>query len=266
MTAPTPAEISALAAFADQLADAARAAIMPYFRVGAAVENKAAGGFDPVTAADRAAERAIRDLIATAYPDHGVIGEEFPAHPAQGPYTWVIDPIDGTRAFIAGLPLWGTLIGLLHEGRPLLGVMDQGHIRERFAGSRLGATLTSAWGVEPLTTRAARSLSESVLATTDPGLFSAAERPRFEAVRARCRIVRYGCDCYAYAMLAAGHINLVIEAGLKPHDVVALIPLIEGAGGVMTNWTGGPAWEGGQILAASDPALHAEAMALLAAA
>jgi histidinol phosphatase-like enzyme (inositol monophosphatase family) len=259
-------EITSLLAFADTLADAAGAAILPHFRTGIAVANKAASGFDPVTLADQAAERAIRALITARYPDHGVLGEEFGETAGASGYRWVIDPIDGTRAFIAGLPLWGTLIALTHEGVPVLGVMDQPYLGERFVGAGGQAWGQTALGRADLRTRAMGRLEGALLSTTDPDLFAPQERVAFDAVRARCQLTRLGCDCYAYAMVAAGHIDLVIESGLKPYDILALIPIIEGAGGVVTDWRGAPAFAGGQVVAAGSAAVHAEALALLAGA
>jgi myo-inositol-1(or 4)-monophosphatase len=254
-----------LAAFAETLADAARAAILPHFRTDPGVENKAHRGFDPVTEADRGAERAMRALIEAAFPDHGIEGEEYGLKPGTSGYAWVLDPVDGTRAFIAGLPLWGTLIGLTFEGRPILGVLDQAYLGERFIGYHGGpATLTDRTGqTRPLRVRPLERLTDAVLATTDPAIFTPAEAGGFEHIRATARLTRYGCDCYAYGMLALGAIDMVIEAGLKPHDIVALIAIIEAAGGVVTDWRGGPAWQGGQVIAAGDPRPHAEALVSL---
>lgn len=254
-----------LVAFANALADAARTAILPHFRSSPEVDNKASRGFDPVTEADRGAERAIRGLIEAEFPDHAIEGEEYGIKPGTSGYAWVLDPVDGTRAFIAGLPLWGTLIGLTFEGRPILGVLDQAYLGERFLGWQGGpATLTDRTGTSrPLRVRPLDRLTDAVLATTDPGIFSPSEAGGFEHIRATARLTRYGCDCYAYGMLAHGTIDLVVEAGLKPHDIVALIPIIEAAGGLVTDWRGGPAWAGGQVIAAGDPRPHAEALVSL---
>jgi histidinol phosphatase-like enzyme (inositol monophosphatase family) len=250
--------------FLDALADAARAAILPHFRIGAPAETKRNDQFDPVTEADRGAERAIRALIAQHRPEAGVEGEEYGISPSRNGWTYVVDPVDGTRAFISGLPLWGTLIGLCHEDRPVLGVLDQGYLEERYIGFPGGALLRDRSGERPLKVRAAQGLARATLATTDPDLFAGAEAAAYRSVRDQVRLARLGCDCYAYGMVALGAIDLVIESGLKRHDIAALIPIVEGAGGRFTNWRGGPAWAGGQVIAAGDAAVHAAALALLA--
>jgi histidinol-phosphatase len=252
--------------FAHDLADLSAAAILPYFRRSLRVTNKHAGsGFDPVTAADRAAERAIRAAIAKRFPDHGILGEEFAAVAGAGRYQWVVDPIDGTRAFIMGSPLWGTLIGLVADGRPLLGIMDQPFTRERFWGDGVAAHMRGPDGKSRrLRTRGCAGLGDAVLTSTAPELFaSREERASFARARERARMTRYGGDCYGYCLLAAGLVDVVIEAGLKPHDIVALIPIIEGAGGRITTWDGKPALAGGRIVASGDPSVHAETLALL---
>jgi myo-inositol-1(or 4)-monophosphatase len=256
--------IEGFIAFANRLADGARAEILPHFRTPMNVENKAAGAvFDPVTLADRGAEIAMRALIEAAYPDHGIEGEELGVKAARGPFSWTLDPIDGTRAFIAGLPTWGTLIALTFEGRPLIGVIDQAYLDERYIGAP-GAAFAVTRGVRtPLHVRDCAHLREATAATTDPYLFDGAEAGGFEMVRRTAKLTRYGYDCYAYAMLAAGRIDLVIETGLKTYDVHALIPVIEGAGGMITNWRGGPAWRGGQVIAAGDSRPHEQALVAL---
>jgi len=238
-----------LRAFADELADAARAAILPHFRAGPAIEDKGAKtgrGYDPVTEADKAAEAAIRALIAKHYPTHGVLGEEFDAVDSRDGYTWALDPIDGTRAFISGLPLWGVLIALMKDGAPVLGVIDQPYIGERFRGwlgdRERGADLVTRDGVRPLRVNACTALREAKLATTDAQLFQGAEVNAFATVRDRARLTRYGCDCYAYAMVALGTLDCVIESGLAPWDVAALAPVLEGAGGGLSDWSGAPIW------------------------
>ena len=243
-----------LLAFADRLADAARDAILPHFRRAAlAVDDKRpAGQFDPVTEADRAAERAMRALIEETYPDHGIEGEEYGVKSSGSGWSWVLDPVDGTRAFIAGLPLWGTLIGLTFEERPVIGIIDQAYLGERFRGWPGGADVIDRHGQRPLRVRDCADLRDAVAATTDVHLFNPSEAGAFEMVRRTAKLTRYGCDCYAYAMLASGHIDLVVESGLKPHDVAGLIPVIEGAGGIVANWRGEPAWRGGQVIAGGD--------------
>lgn len=274
-------DIAELRAFADTLADAARGVILPFFRADHVIESKAQRAndpdkFDPVTEADKAAEAAMRALIEARYPTHGILGEEFAHKPAQSPFTWILDPIDGTRAFISGLPLWGVLIALAHEGRPVLGVIDQPYIGERFSGWTLGtpgAQLVTRDSVRPLKTRACASLNEAKLATTDQRLFRGAEDNAFAAVRDAAKLTRYGCDCYAYAMVALGTLDIVIESGLAPWDVAALQPVLEGAGGALTDWAGKPLHESANLLdkatrvralATGDGRVRAEAAALLA--
>jgi histidinol phosphatase-like enzyme (inositol monophosphatase family) len=255
-------------AFAHELADLAGATVLPYFRRSLAVGNKhTGGGFDPVTVADRAAERSIRAAIAKRFPDHGVVGEEFATVEGAGRHQWIIDPIDGTRAFIMGSPMWGTLIALVDGGKPLLGIMDQPFTRERFWGSRGTSRLRDPDGkVRRLKTRRCGGLADAVLTSTHPDLFgSPGELAAFDRIKTRVRMTRYGCDCYGYCLIAAGFVDIVVEAGLKPHDVAALIPIIEGAGGRITTWDNGPAIEGGCILATGDPRVHKEALALLRA-
>jgi histidinol phosphatase-like enzyme (inositol monophosphatase family) len=258
-----------LLAFSHQLADRAGEAILPYFRASIAVEDKAAGGaFDPVTAADRAAEQVISAALQDRYPDHGLIGEEYGRRDGSSRYRWVVDPIDGTKAFILGLPIWGTLIGLLDGAQPVLGMMDQPYTRERF-WSDGSASFLSVGGSAPrlIRTRPCKDIGQAMLSTTHPDLFAAgAEAEAFARIKQVSRMTRYGGDCYAYCLLAAGFIDLVVEAGLKPHDIVALIPIIERAGGVITTWDGKSATSGGRILASGDPVLHEKAMKVLAGA
>jgi histidinol-phosphatase len=261
-------EIATLVAFAHELADAAGAVILPHFRAPLAVDNKAGGSaFDPVTAADRGAEAAMRALIRSRYPSHGILGEEYGRQEGDAA-TWVLDPVDGTRGFITGLPTWGTLIGLQLDDRALIGVMDQPFVRDRFVGSPLGAELRTT-GPDghtrhvPLAVRSCASLAEAVLSTTSPDLFAPGEREAFAALRSEVRLTRYGGDCYAYCMVALGLVDLVVESGLQPYDIVALIPIIERAGGVVTSWDGGAAVAGGRIVAAGDRRIHEAALARL---
>jgi len=249
--------------FFDRLAEVAKAETLPRFRSGLDVVNKDAGGYDPVTEGDRAAETAIRTLIEAEFPDHGILGEEHDSIGLGRDCVWVIDPIDGTRAFISGLPTWGTLIGFQQSGRAVMGMMDQ-----PFTGERYFADGEKAWyqgpdGARQIKARACTGLGDAVLYTTSPDIFLDDERQRFDAVRAKVRLTRYGVDCYAYALLAAGFVDLVIETGLKPYDVGALIPIIEQAGGVVTTWDGGRPEAGGKIIAASSRAVYDEARALL---
>lgn len=241
--------------FAETLADAAAAAIMPYFRAPLPVQHKGGKLYDPVTEADQAAERAMRELIMATYPDHGIIGEEHGNVEGRSGLTWVLDPIDGTRAFITGMPLWGTLIALNNGVRPILGVMNQPYTGERFVGTPQGAWCNG----KPLSTRACDSIGSARLMCTSPQIFdNESQLATFNAIAEDVQLLRYGGDCYAYCMLASGHVDAVIEAGLQTYDVQALIPIIEGAGGVMTAWDGGDAQQGGAVVAAGDPVLHAQ--------
>jgi myo-inositol-1(or 4)-monophosphatase len=251
--------------FANRLADASGSIIAPYFRAPLVVDNKGgAADYDPVTAADTAAEDALRKLIHRTYPDQGIFGEERGYEAGESGLTWVIDPIDGTKAFITGLPVWGTLIALYDGEKPVLGVMDQPFTGERFLGSPWGAELNTETATARLQTRACPSLSRAILQTTHPDMFSTdAEGRAFDEVAQRVRLARFGGDCYAYCMLAYGLIDLVIEAGLAPYDIQALIPIVEAAGGMVSTWSGASAAYGGQIVAAGDPRLHAQVVAIL---
>lgn len=252
-------------AFVAELATQSGQAILPFFRAKHTTEDKSAGGvFDPVTEADRAGENVMRHLIKRHFPGHGVLGEEFGTENAEAEYVWVLDPIDGTRAFISGIPVWGTLIGLTRKGVPVYGMMHQPFTGERYSGDGLQSRYEGPGGNRVLRTRKTADLSAATLMTTSPALFAGDEQAAYRRVEAKVRLPRYGCDCYAYCMLASGHVDLVIEAGLKPYDIVALIPIIEGAGGVVTSWDGGSAAGGGRIVAAGSKALHEAALALLA--
>ena len=256
-----------LLAEAHVLADLAGARILPHFRKAMKVENKQQGkGFDPVTVADKAAERVMRQALRQRFPDHGIVGEEYATHKTSSRYRWVLDPIDGTRAFICGFPLWGTLIGLLDGDDAILGMMDQPYSRERFWAVGAKAQMRTADGkLRNLKTRGCARLADAVLVATAPDMFKgAAEQAAFARVSQAARMTRFGGDCYAYCMLAAGQIDLVVESSLKQVDIVALIPIIERAGGRVTAWDGGPAINGGQILATGDPKLHDAALKLLA--
>lgn len=256
-------DIPRLLAFADTLADAARTAILPFFRAPHAVENKSDKIFDPVTEADRACEQRMRQLIAHGFPDHAIHGEEFGEKAGASGYQWILDPIDGTRAFVAGLPTWGVLIGLYYEGAPLIGVMDQPYLDERYRGFPGGAESAIRGATRPLKTRACANIKDATLSTTDPTLFRGPETEAFERVRQASKVVRYGFDCYAYCMLASGTMDCVIESGLKPFDIAALIPIVTGAGGGVCSWRGDSAAQGGQVLAYCDAPLRDEALKLL---
>jgi histidinol phosphatase-like enzyme (inositol monophosphatase family) len=261
--------LAALEAFAVELAAAAGGAILPLFRADHGLEDKGgAAGFDPVTAADKGAEAAIRQAIASRFPEHGVIGEEYGEDRPDAEFVWVLDPIDGTRAFIAGLPLWTTLIGLRWRGSPVVGLIGQPYLGEVYVGTALGSRLIRGAETRALKVRPCPGLKTAVIATTDPALFNGAELGAWTQVRAAARLARFGCDAYAYAMVAAGTMDLVVEAGLKSWDIEAAVPLLEGAGGVVTDWRGEPVGrEGGQVALAGDRAcLDAALVALKRAA
>jgi myo-inositol-1(or 4)-monophosphatase len=253
------------AAFVDQLASVSGETILPFFRTALAVENKKRddGSFDPVTAADRAAETTMRTLIRQTFPEHGIVGEEYGDEQADAEYVWVLDPIDGTKSFISGLPIWGTLIALTRFGKPVFGMMHQPFMGERFTGDGGAAHYRGPAGERELRVRPCTTIEEAVVYTTSPRLMKRADRQNFNRVEDLARLSRYGGDCYAYCMLAAGHIDAVIETELKPHDVMALIPIVTGAGGMMTTWDNGPPQAGGRIIAAGDKRVHAAAMEIL---
>ena len=245
---------------AHRLADASGAVILRYFRQPLAVEDKDyIDGYSPVTAADREAEAAIRALIAETCSDHGILGEEHGHERPEARFTWVIDPIDGTKAFISGLTSWGTLIALQDGGKSILGVMDQPFLGERYVGHGDGAWL----GERRLAVRPCPDLGAATLFATEPDMFTPAERAACDALAARVRLRRYGADCYAYGMLAMGFVDLVVEASMKPWDIAALIPIVEGAGGLVTAWDGGPVGTDGRTLAVGDRRLHAPALEIL---
>jgi histidinol phosphatase-like enzyme (inositol monophosphatase family) len=258
--------LTLLDAFLVELNRASASAILPLFRADHGLEDKGgAGRFDPVTQADKGAEDAIRGLIREHYPDHGVIGEEAGEDRPDAEFVWVIDPIDGTRAFISGLPVWTTLIALRHEGEPVLGSIGQPYVGELFIGSGLGSRLMARGGERPLKVRTCPRLRDALIATTDPeGCFDGAEAGAWTQVRAGARLARTGCDAYAYAMVAAGQMDLVVEAGLQSWDVEAAVPVIEGAGGMITDWRGQRAGRnGGQIAIAGDRGCLDEALVAL---
>lgn len=261
-----PDRLAALDTFLIELNRAAAAAIAPLFRADHGLEDKGtASWFDPVTAADRRAEAAIRQLIAEHYPEHGVIGEEYGEDRSDAEWVWVLDPIDGTRAFIAGLPVWTTLIALRRQGRPVLGSIGQPYIGELYIGHAGGSRLLARGQETPLKVRACPRLTDAIIATTDPDAnFTGAELGAWTQVRAAAKLARLGCDAYAYAMVAAGTMDMVIEAGLKSWDIESAIPLIEGAGGLVTDWRGAPVGQnGGQVVIAGDRACLEEALVAL---
>lgn len=251
--------------FVHELATVSGQVILPFFRTALGVEDKSHGAvFDPVTAADRAAEQAMRTLIRESFPSHGVRGEEFEDENVDADYVWVLDPIDGTKSFIAGLPTWGTLIGLCRHGQPVYGMMHQPFVGERFFGDGEGARYLGPAGERRLMVRPCGGLDEALMLTTSPLLMGEADRARYAQVEHQVRLPRYGGDCYGYCMVAAGHADLVIETNLQDYDIVALIPIVEGAGGIVTDWEGRPARGGGRIVAAGDPRVHEAALEVLA--
>lgn len=252
--------------FFAELAAVAAAETLPRFRQFNAVDNKYSSGFDPVTEADRAAERAIRAVIERNFPDHGILGEEYGPQNVDRSHVWVIDPVDGTRAFISGLPVWGTLVGLTIDGDAHAGMMSQPFTGELFYSDGEGSYLVrQGENAEPrrLSVRSDVKLDEATLFTTTPGHFKGELGKGFDRLKNAVRLTRYGVDCYAFAMLAGGFVDIVVEAGLQPYDIVALIPIIEQAGGIITRRDGGPAEQGGDVVAAATPALHAAALELL---
>jgi len=252
----------------NEACDAAAHETLPRFRTNTTIDNKLTSGFDPVTEADRAAEAAIRELIEAVFPDHDIVGEEYGGTSKGSQFQWIIDPIDGTRAFISGIPVWGTLIGLYSDGIPVAGVLDQPFTRERFLalpdGEETKSSLNHADN-EPLKlqTRDTKDITNATLMTTSPGLLEDTKDRSYFQLENAVKLFRYGCDCYAYAMLASGQVDLVVESGLNVYDIAALIPIVEGAGGVVTDWQGGSAARGGQVLAAANTTIHHAAMALL---
>lgn len=238
-------------ALASALADAAGAAIRPFFRARYDIESKADAS--PVTEADRAAELAIRKLIEAERPRDGIIGEEFPPVREGAARQWVLDPIDGTRSFIAGRPIFGTLIALVQDGWPILGIIDQPISGERWIGA-MGQPTT--FQGKPVQTRSCRALDQAILATTGPQYFPGHTAEHFSVLGGQCRDTIWGGDCYNYALLASGHIDIVVEAGLKLHDIAALVPVVEGAGGRMCDWSGEPLTDAsdGHVIAIGDPA------------
>ena len=254
-------------ACAHRLADLSADAILPFFRQNLDIEDKGGHkGFDPVTAADRAAESVIRAEIARLYPEHAIAGEEMADRAGRADRRWIIDPIDGTRAFIMGYPLWGTLIGLADGKTPLLGLMNQPFTGERF-WSEGGHAFWQRHGRDKrrLAARKGITLNNAILTATTPDMFKAGdEAERFERVRGQVRLTRFGGDCYGYAMVAMGLVDVVVEASLKPFDIAALIPIIEGAGGQVTGWDGSPALDGGRVVASGDARVHEAVLKLLA--
>ena len=249
--------------FLHKLCDVAELETMPRFRNLAGVDNKFDGGFDPVTEADREAERKIREMITAHHPDHGIIGEEFGESNPEAEFCWVIDPVDGTRAFIAGIPVWGTLIGLFHHGKPLAGIMHQPFTGERYISDGSSSFLHFKGQLIDLKSSDEQDLAKSILMTTAPEIFDEASMQKFQSLTQSVRMTRYGADCYAYCQVASGQVGLVVEAGLQIYDVGALIPIIENAGGKFTDWEGNSVTHGGRVIAAANEAVHSSALEIL---
>lgn len=241
-----------------QIAAVAAEASLPLFRNGLAVDNKLSDGFDPVTEADKATERAIRDLIAAHYPDDGILGEEYGASNVGAARSWVIDPIDGTRAFITGIPIWGTLVGHLVEGRAVAGMMSQPYLGEIFYGDQSGSVMMRHGVTSSLKTSACQQLKHAKVMSSGPDFWTSEERGALDGIVDVARLMRYGADCYAFAMVAAGEVDVVVECGLQPHDICGLIPVIEAAGGVVATPKGARAEGGGTVIAAANQALFEE--------
>ena len=249
---------------ARELADVARAATVDLFRSSAmSTENKASDGWDPVTAADRNAELAMREVVAKRRPDDGVFGEEFESFAGTTGLSWVLDPIDGTRSFVSGAPVWGVLICVSDQDGPLYGIIEQPYIGERFEGGFGAAMMRGPRGYRRLQVRSTARVEDSILFTTLPEIGSEAERLAFERLSGMTLLTRYGLDCYGYALVALGQIDLVVEAGLKPFDIHAPIAVVRAAGGVVTDWAGGPAHKADRIVAAATAELHATALQAL---
>jgi inositol-phosphate phosphatase / L-galactose 1-phosphate phosphatase / histidinol-phosphatase len=253
-------ELDSFLALAAELADAAGAAIRPYFRTALTVDDKA--DLSPVTAADRAAEAAMRRLIAARFPEHGIIGEEYGRERDDAEYVWVLDPIDGTKSFISGVPLFGTLIALAQGGRPILGVIDQPISRERWVGAAGRETTHNG---RPARCRPCTGIAAATVFATTPAMFEGADSAAFARVAGAAKLVRFGADCYAYGLVALGFVDVVIEASLKTYDFGAMLPIVEGAGGVATDWQGAPLGlsSDGRVLIAGDKRTHSDALALL---
>lgn len=253
-------------AFANRLADASGAVIRPLFRQPIAVEHKAGHyAFDPVTEADKGAERAIRAILDRERPDDAILGEEYGEKPGTSGWRWVLDPVDGTRSFIMGRHEWGSLIALEKDGAPRLGLLDQPVLGERFMGVNGHSVLIQGDVRTALKVRPIADIAQAVLTTTDPSVYMTDDQQQaFARVKAKARMTRYHGDCYIFAMLAMGFIDVIVEGAFRHWDVAALIPLVEGAGGIITNWAGERWRDGDPLLATGDTRIHAQAVALLA--
>jgi myo-inositol-1(or 4)-monophosphatase len=257
----TPDEITQLTEFALKLADASGKIILPQFRRNIPIDVKAGEVWDPVTDADRSAERVIRELIEATYPTHGIIGEEYGTKTGSSPYTWVLDPIDGTRAFVIGMPTWVTLIGLYLDGQPLLGVMNQPFVGEKFYGNPNGAWHAHQGETQKIHVRPSVKLSSASVGTTAPNFFK--DHQGFARLQSSVTTVRYGGDAYFFSLVAAGHLDIAMDPGLQIYDIAALIPIIRGAGGAIGTWTDNDPTQGGNVMFASSQSLLDEALAVM---
>lgn len=268
-TEPSHTAMDEFVELANQLADAAGEILLQYFRKRIEITDKE--DLSPVTIADQAAEQAMRSLISKRFPSHAIFGEEWGLDAPEGgsDFVWVLDPIDGTKSFITGKPVFGTLICLVHKGVPILGIIDQPVLHERWLGVKGQKSLLNGQEIE---TRPCSSVGNAYLYTTSPHLFCGAAAEAFSRVRDKVKVPLYGCDCYAYGLLAAGHVDLVIESGLKPYDYLALIPVVEGAGGILTDWEGqhikwwpskDDSFQGTDVIAAGDVRVYNAALATL---
>jgi histidinol phosphatase-like enzyme (inositol monophosphatase family) len=266
MTPASTPDWDELTRFAIALAEASARAILPHFRQNTDVEVKGGPVWDPVTEGDRAGERAIRALIEAHYPEHGIQGEEYGLKEARSPFTWVLDPVDGTRAFICGMPTWATLIGLSVDGKPVLGLMNQPVVGDMFYGNPHGAWHAYRGTTAPIATRKGMTLSRAMIGTTAPELYRSAENQRrFQALKAKAQLTRYGGDAYFFCMMAAGHIDIAMDCGLQPYDIIPLLPIVTGAGGVAAEWTGADMAQGGNVITAGSAALLEEALEIMSA-
>lgn len=253
-----------LTSFAKHLAEEAAKAILPHFRQNVAVEVKTGAVWDPVTEADRGAERVMRSLIETRFPDHGILGEEYGAKTGNSGFTWILDPVDGTRAFICGMPTWATLIGLNFEDEPMLGVMSQPFVGEVFFGNPDGAWVDYRGASRPLKVRPRRPLADAVLTTTAPELYRTdLEKRVLQRLTGSTRLTRYGGDAYFFCVLAAGQIDIAMDARMEPYDIAPLLPIVRGAGGIASTWDGGNPAMGGNVITASSQELLEEALAVI---
>ena len=264
---PDKKNIEGRLAFIISVAQKSADVILPYFREPLTIDHKdGQGRFDPVTEADRAGEEIIRKMIEATYPDDAIFGEEFGKKAGTSAYCWVLDPIDGTRSFISGIPLWGTLIGLTFNGKAVIGAMNQPYIGELFLGSPHGSFVLKDGRETKLKTRQCTNISEALMGSTAPEIFDEIEDiSAFNRVKKAVKLTRFGGDCYLYSMVAAGQLDLVVETGLNAYDIAALVPIVENAGGIITTWQGSPASDGGKIVAAGCQELHQTALGLLQA-